>query len=149
MQTELDVNIENYEVEESVYEFMVQETHLDFLGHMNNATYLEIYEQARWEMITKNGWGIKRIMKEQLGPVILEVNIKYKGELTLRKNIKIHTKIIEIKNSKVLTIQQEMKDESGRVLNTITMDAGLFDLKQRKLVSANNEWLESIGLTKK
>lgn len=149
MSEQFDINIGNYEVTESVYDFIVQETHLDFLGHMNNATYLEIYEQARWEMITNNNWGVRRIMKEKRGPVIIEINIKYKAELTLRQPIKIHTKIIEIKNPKVLTIQQEMRDHDGKVYNTITMDVGLFDLKARKLIAANSEWLDAIGLKKK
>ena len=51
-----------------VMKLMVQETHLDFLGHMNNATYLEILEQARWEMITDRGFGIKEIQQQKKDP---------------------------------------------------------------------------------
>ena len=43
------------------WKFKVRETHLDTFGHMNHAKYLEIFEQARWELINEGGYGLKKI----------------------------------------------------------------------------------------
>ena len=40
---------------------VIREEHLDTFGHVNNARYLEIFEQARWDFITDNGFGLDYI----------------------------------------------------------------------------------------
>lgn len=149
MSTQKSLTIEDYNIEESIYEFTVQETHLDTFGHMNNATYLTIFEQARWDMITKNGWGMERIMREKKGPVVLDINIKFKSELRLRQVVKIRSRATQFVNSRVLVYEQEMFDDSGKVYTHFTMTAGLFDLKERKLLSHDPDWLKAVGLTLK
>ena len=64
---------------------MIKEHHLDTFGHVNNATYLQILEQARWELLNTHGFGLETIQRLQLGPVILECNIKFIRELLLRE----------------------------------------------------------------
>ena len=44
------------------YPLVILERHLDMLGHVNNATYLEIFEEARWDFIERRGHGLKNIM---------------------------------------------------------------------------------------
>ena len=44
-----------------VYETLIRESHLDTFGHVNNATYLQLYEEARWELITRNGYGLAKV----------------------------------------------------------------------------------------
>jgi acyl-CoA thioesterase FadM len=43
------------------YTVLIIERHLDTFGHVNNATYLDLFEAARWEWITSNGFGLERI----------------------------------------------------------------------------------------
>ena len=52
------------------YEMMIREHHLDSYGHVNNATYVEILEEARWECITQRGYGYKEVQQQKKGPVI-------------------------------------------------------------------------------
>ena len=42
------------------YQLVIREQHLDTFGHVNNAKYLEILEEARWDLITGNGYGLMR-----------------------------------------------------------------------------------------
>ena len=55
------------------WSFQVLESHLDSFNHMNHATYFQIFEQARWELITSRGFGLKEIIETQIGPTILDV----------------------------------------------------------------------------
>lgn len=129
------------------YEFIVRESHLDTFGHVNNATYLTLYEEARWEMIESNGWGLKRIQKEKRGPVITNINISYRREITLREKIKVQTKFKDFINSKICRFEQVMYGQEGKVRSSVIIEAGLFDLENRKLLAPDNEWMESIGVT--
>jgi acyl-CoA thioesterase FadM len=55
---------------------VISESHLDSFGHLNNARYLELFEQARWDLITERGFGLDTIRRTRTGPTILEVEMK-------------------------------------------------------------------------
>lgn len=135
------------EILEHTYKILITEKHLDTFGHVNNAKYLELYEEARWDLITQGGWGLDRIMREKIGPVITSIKIDFKKELVNREEIVIHTKFGGFRNSKISYVEQCMKNSEGAICNTMTMEAGLFDLKQRRLVDPSDEWMKSLGVT--
>ena len=126
------------------YSMLIREHHLDTFGHVNNATYLEILEEARWEWLTQGGFGHDEILAGGLGPVILEITIAFRRELRLRTSIVI-TSWIESYESKVGTLKQEIKTSDGTIACTASMKFGLFDLKARNLVPPTSEWLSAIG----
>lgn len=130
-----------------VYEYKIQilEHHLDTFGHVNNAVYLELYEEARWDFITKNGWGVDRIQQSQIGPVILEVNVRYRRELKNREWITIRSQSEEVKG-KFMMLRQEMIKEDGKVASEALYTVGLMDLKERTLMMPTTEWLQAIGV---
>lgn len=128
-----------------IWHFQVLEGHLDTFGHMNHATYLQIFEQARWDLITNKGFGLKEITEKQIGPTILEAQISYKRELRLRENVKIETTCPEYKG-KIGKIYQRMINSKGEDAATLTLTIGLFDMKSRKLISATPEWLHAVGI---
>ena len=121
----------------------IKEFHLDTFGHVNNATYLQIYEEARWQFITDNGYGLDKIKTTGLGPVVLEINIRFIRELRLREKITIHSQTGEY-NSRVGVIKQWITDSNGKVCSDVEMKVGLFDTHQRKLVAPTEDWLNAI-----
>ena len=127
--------------------FTVLESHLDTFGHMNHATYLQIFEQARWELITEGGFGLKKILETQVGPTILDLKIRYMRELRLRENIKITTICDDYRGGKIGKIRQTMTNDKNEVCTEMDLTVGLFDMKARKLIAATPEWLKAIGIT--
>ncbi len=91
------------------YPLLIKESHIDTLGHVNNATYLQIMEEARWEMITVRGYGLDKIKDSGMGPVILEVNLKFLNEIRLREKIEIQTSLIEYKGKIGKLLQKIIK----------------------------------------
>src|SRR6201999_2706287 len=79
----------------------------DAFGHVNNATYLALFEEARWEFITENGYGVKKMLETGLAPTILEVKLRFLKELRLREQIVIQTQLVSYKG-KIGLIQQEI-----------------------------------------
>lgn len=129
------------------YKILIRESHLDTFGHMNNATYLALYEEARWERITGNGYGAKEIMASKKGPVILEANVKFLKELRLREEITITTEMLDYPG-KVGQLKQQMLNNKGEVCSEAVFTFGLFDLKERKLIPPTPEWLKALGIEK-
>lgn len=127
------------------YQLLIQEHHLDTFGHVNNATYLELYEEARWDFITVGGWGLDRIRRDQVGPVILEANVKFKRELVNRELIKIVSQSRDIIAGKLLTIGQQMIKPDGKVASEALFTVGIMDLKERKLIMPTPDWLSVCG----
>ena len=126
------------------YEVKIRESHLDTFGHVNNATYLSLYEEARWELVTLNGYGLKQVREKGQGPVILETTVKFLHEIGLREKIKITMETTEIKG-KIMRLKQRMHKEDGQIASEAEFVFGLFDLKTRKLIPPTPEWLKAIG----
>lgn len=130
------------------YEVLIREFHLDSFGHVNNAAYVMLYEEARWDFITKNGFGLDYIQKHQIGPVILDLSVRFKRELKNRERIKIISRTIEIVSPKIMVLEQNMVKEDGKVASEAKFTVGFFDMKERKLIDANSEWLHAVGVRK-
>ena len=127
------------------YPLMIKETHLDTFGHVNNAVYLTLFEEARWELITQNGFGMNEIKKTGLGPTIMQVKLDYLRELRLRDQIIIETHLISYEK-KVGKLMQKMIRGSD-VCCTAEFVFGLFSVAERKLVLPTPEWLKAVGVT--
>ncbi|HSY61224.1 MAG TPA: acyl-CoA thioesterase [Cytophaga sp.] len=136
------MNIENAALFK--YPLMLREQHLDTFGHVNNATYLTLFEEARWELITQNGYGLSYIRETGLGPTILEINIKFMKELRLRQEIVIESRMVSYEG-KIGKLTQTMI-RNGEPCCVAEFTVGLFSVKERKLVLPTPEWLKAIGL---
>ncbi|MBC7754175.1 MAG: acyl-CoA thioesterase [Moraxellaceae bacterium] len=127
------------------YELVIKEHHLDTFGHVNNAVYLQLFEEARWEFITSRGYGLKEVVKFQKGPVILEANIKFLKELKLRETVKITFETLPPKG-RIIQIKQQMIKSNGDVSSELIVTIGFFDLQQRKLIAPSTEWLKVLNV---
>jgi YbgC/YbaW family acyl-CoA thioester hydrolase len=126
------------------YPLIIKEHHLDTFGHVNNAVYLEIFEEARWELVTVGGYGLKKVQETGQGPTILEVNLKFQRELKLRDKITIRTTMGEIKG-KIFQIKQWIEKEDGSNACEALFTVAMFDLKLRKIIPISQEWLDATG----
>ena len=128
------------------YELVVHERHLDTFGHVNNATYLDLFEAARWDLITQNGYGLDEIKRRQAGPTILEVNLRFLREVRNRERITIRS-WTESYVGKICKFTQQMVNEKGETCSEAYFVVGLFDLQARKLMLPTPEWLRALGLS--
>lgn len=128
------------------YPLIIRESHLDTFGHVNNAQYLTLFEEARWQLITERGFGLEEIKKTQTGPVVLEASLKFKRELKLREKISIRT-YLPIENGKVMSLTQEMVNEKGDVACEAVFVISFFDTKARKIIEPSPAWRKAVGLS--
>lgn len=126
------------------YSVLIRESHLDSYGHVNNAMYLTLLEEARWEFITAGGYGFLEIHARRKGPVILDIHLSFVKEIRLRELVTIESQVIDYP-SKVGTLKQRMLDSQGNEYAVATMKFGFFDLEARRLLAPSPEWLRALG----
>lgn len=124
---------------------VISEAHLDSFGHLNNARYLELFEQARWDLITERGFGIEEIKRTRTGPTILEVTLRFMRELAPRDTIVVRTEMLSYER-KIGKLRQQMIKADGSVACEAVFTIGLFDVERRRLVEPTPAWLKAIGM---
>lgn len=127
------------------YDVLIRETHIDSLGHMNNAAYLTLFEEARWEWITAGGYGVAEIQQFNQSPIVLEVNVKFLREVRLRENVRIVSEILRYEG-KVGDLKQVMQRADGTVCCEALFKMGFFDLNTRRLIEPTPRWRQALGI---
>ncbi len=130
-----------------MYRRQILESHLDSYGHVNNAVYLQLYEEARWDFITANGYGHRQVMDLQVGPVILECQVKFRAELVNRQSIVIKSWCTLLPHPLLYKMHQEIWKEQNILASEAEFVGGLMDLKKRKLVRPTVQWLAAMGVS--
>jgi len=132
-----------------LYPVTIRETHIDSLGHVNNAVYLTLFEEARWEWITAGGYGLEQIREYRQSPVILDVTAKFLREVHLREQVTIESRLISYEG-KIAKLEQDMvrMDADGRrtVCCAAVFTMGFFDLDTRKLIAPTPLWKRALCL---
>jgi acyl-CoA thioester hydrolase len=129
------------------YTLTIVEGDLDTFGHVNNATYLRLFEQARWEWITEGGYGLAEIRRRAQGPTILECTIKFRRELKNRERVVIRS-WAESYVGKIASVRQTIVRDDGQVCCEADFVMALFDVQARKIVEPTDEWLGCVGWTR-
>lgn len=125
------------------YEVLIRENHLDTYGHVNNAVYLSLFEEARWQIITERGYGFNRVHETKKGPVILDIQLKFLKEIKLREKIRITLEVVSYKG-KISQLRQTMVNAKGEIACDMTCTVAFFDMVERKIILPNDEWLTAI-----
>lgn len=126
------------------YRTQIRERHLDSFGHVNNAQYMVLFEEARWEMITSRGYGLKQVHESKIGTVILSCSIKFKRELSVRDWITIETELVTVEK-KIGTIRHRILKDDGKIAAEAEYQMGCFDLNERKLIAPTEAWLHAVS----
>jgi thioesterase-3 len=127
------------------YPLVISEHHLDSFGHVNNATYLDLFEEARWDLITRNGYGLETVQRLQVGPTVLEVQLRFVRELRNRQRVTVRS-WLESYSGKIGRLAQQLRDETDALCTDSLFTIGLFDMKSRRLVRPTPEWIAALGL---
>lgn len=126
-----------------IYNIQIREQHLDTFGHVNNAAYLQIYEESRWDYLTKHNYGLKEIHELKKGPMILDIKMKMRKEICNLENIQITFEVTSFLG-KLMTVAQKMIKEDGTVASEAEFRIGFMDLETRSLINPTDKWLKTL-----
>ncbi len=98
----------------AVTEIKVRGYHADFYGHVNNARYLEFFEEDRWARLESkidfNDWDARR-----LAFLIVNINVNYRKAVKVGEVVTVTTGIEKI-NTKSVVLKQEIAFKSSGVV---------------------------------
>jgi YbgC/YbaW family acyl-CoA thioester hydrolase len=93
------------------YRFSVRGYELDSYNHVNNAVYLNYFEQARWEIMKETGL-LKKLVRDKIFLVVTHIKIRYSKEAFLFDNLLITT-TVEITGPYVVFKQRMINEDTG------------------------------------
>lgn len=75
--------------------FKIRTFHTDSFGHVNNARYLELLEEARWQFAEHHGL-IDLLNEDNLGFIIMQMNLRFRLPVIEGDTIQVLTKLITL-----------------------------------------------------
>ncbi len=121
-------------------EITVRSTHIDVMGHVNNAKYVEFLEWGRCHEIEKHGVDLWGMVKNGLGFAVVNLNINYHKEAFAGDILQIETVFKKIRNRKIGFIDQVItKKESNEVVCSAEVTFLIFDIEKHKSITMPDE----------
>jgi len=117
---------------ETTIEIPVRSTEVDYLGHVNNAKYLEYMEWGREDWIKQVGYSFDELVNRGIGTVTVNINIDYLGECYKGDLLVVNTRPLKTGNTSFVMHQEIFKKDSGIKVSDAHITIVLIDLTTRK-----------------
>ena len=99
---------------EYVSEIKVRGYHADFYGHVNNARFLEFFEEARWSKL-ENVLDLPQLVKKGQVFLVVNINVNYRRAVPVGETILVGTTVEKIGNKSVALKQEIVFKENHEV----------------------------------
>lgn len=126
------------------YTTTVNPDQIDILGHLNNASYLAIFEAARWAVLGENGTAWETLTAAGVAPVILSVNLQFRREVRVGETLKIES-TFQATSPQRFTVHQRMLGADGGLRASAEIQSAFLDVSTRKLAVPSLELLAGLG----
>ena len=128
-----------------IKEFEVRWNDLDANRHLANSAYLNFMSHTRLSYMMENGFGQKKMVEYDLGPVVFYEHIFYFKEVFPGKPINVSLELKGLsEDGMYFSFVHNFFDANGRNLARCEMIGGWIDLKERKLRGLPDELLASL-----
>lgn len=88
----------------------------DIYGHLNNAIYLHIYEEARAETLDQMGMSIQKLHEKNIGIFLINLELEFIKAIQMGEIITVHSYIIESTRLRA-TWKQEIFNSKNELCN--------------------------------
>lgn len=95
-------------------EIKIRGYHADFYGHVNNARYLEFFEEGRWSLFDSK-IDLKKWVAEGLTFLVVNININYRMAVPVGVMLVMETSLEKIGNRSGVLQQKLLFKETGQV----------------------------------
>ncbi len=94
--------------------FPIRTFHTDSFGHVNNAKYLELLEEARWQYAEDNGL-MKLLTRDNLGFIIIDMRLRFRDEVVEGDRIVVSTQLLTLGSGSGEVEQLVRKDGQRKI----------------------------------
>ena len=95
-------------------EIKVRGYHADFYGHVNNARYLEFFEEDRWAKL-ESVIDLKKLAKKGYVFLVVNINVNYRKAVPVGETLLVSTGLEKIGNKSVALRQEIVFKETKEV----------------------------------
>jgi thioesterase-3 len=123
-----------------LFDIIVRSTDVDFIGHVNNAKYLEYMEWARFDWICQLGLTLEELQRRAIMPVVVNININYRKELRMLEQVQVRSSAVRL-GEKSFVIRQELFNQKGELACDADVTMVLIDAKTRRAVALPDDFV--------
>jgi acyl-CoA thioester hydrolase len=125
----------------------IQWGEMDAANHVNNAVYMRYFETARIEFFNQIGF-MDFSGDDGIGPILAEVNCKYKAPLTFPDNIKITARILPDSITEYGFVMQHLvySEKLQRIAAEGTSRIVCYDYKSKQKALISSELKEKLRI---
>ena len=117
---------------------ILEKKHTDFNGHVSEAGYLTIANEAIWQVF--NSIGLTDIFfAEKIGPIIFDTHMHFKVEAMEGERVTVHFKAELSDDCRKISREIDIINENGQIAVKIISNGALLDLTKRRVVSASRK----------
>lgn len=127
---------------EYLTEIKVRGYHADFYGHVNNARYLEFFEEDRWALL-ESKIDLKKWAKQGIVFLVVNINVNYRLAVPVGETVIVTSNLEQIGNRSVVLKQEILLKESKKVAADALITFVITD-KTGRAVSMDGEMLQEI-----
>ncbi len=95
-------------------EIQIRGYHADFYGHVNNARYLEFFEEDRWARL-ENLIDLRKLVAKGLVFLVVNINVNYRRAVPVGETVLVGTTLEKIGNKSVALNQEIVFKETKEV----------------------------------
>lgn len=95
-------------------EIKIRGYHADFYGHVNNARYLEFFEEGRWSIFDSR-IDLRKWDAEGFTFLVVNININYRLAVPVGVTLLMETRLEKIGNRSGVLLQKLLFKETGQV----------------------------------
>lgn len=99
---------------EYLTEIKVRGYHADFYGHVNNARYLEFFEEDRWAHL-ETSLDLQEWASRGLIFLVVNINVNYRKAVGVGETVLVSTEIEKIGNKSAVLLQKIVFKATGEV----------------------------------
>ncbi len=127
---------------ECLTEIKVRGYHADFYGHVNNARYLEFFEEDRWAHL-ESKIDLQKWAKQGIIFLVVNINVNYRRALPVGATLLVTTDLEKIGNRSVILQQKILLKGSNEVAADALITFVMTD-KSGRAVSMEGAMLQEI-----
>jgi len=127
---------------EYLTEIKVRGYHADFYGHVNNARYLEFFEEDRWARL-ESRIDLRKWAARGLGFLVVNINVNYRKALVVGEVVVLTTRLEQV-GSKSAVLKQEILFKQSREIAADALVTFVVIDKSGKAVAMEGEVLEEL-----
>jgi thioesterase III len=120
-------------------EITVRGYHVDLLGHVNHARYLELLEEGRWCYFEAHPELTDHLHRQRLVHVVVNVEIAYRRPAAVGDVLRIETEVLRSSARSVVMLQRALERASGEVVVEAEVTCVLLDARTGAVVPLEGE----------